>query len=363
MAAQYTHIAEKFGFVLVLCVLASGFFVSLTALPAAWQSPVTKKQPENILNGTLTSAYENAFAKKHILFDSARNMWGNMEYLGFKDGRNGVLIGENGWLFSTEEFSVTDKREDLVDHHIGLIEETSKTLENVNIALIIALVPAKARLYQDKLDRYRYPAQNAGLYDHLRDRLNSKGLNAPDLYKPLTLNENSFLRTDTHWSPQGAKIAAQVIAHSIAQNSDILLQEKTFITNTTANTQAHQHTGDLVRYIPGAAFKLKTESVDVFETTALQNPSSADVLFGDEHFPVTLVGTSYSANPLWHFEGHLKQALQADVLNFSDEGQGPFQVMKRWLSSAEFSTSKPQIVIWEIPERYFVLSDANHKKL
>jgi len=58
--------------------------------------------------------------------------------------------------------------------------------------------------------------------------------------------------------------------------------------------------------------------------------------------------------PEWNFAGFLKEQLHADILNFSDPGQGPFAVMEKYLSSDDFKNTPPRLVIWEMPERYFL---------
>ncbi|MEN0001344.1 MAG: alginate O-acetyltransferase, partial [Pseudomonadota bacterium] len=63
-------------------------------------------------------------------------------------------------------------------------------------------------------------------------------------------------------------------------------------------------------------------------------------------------GTSYSAVPAFHFEGFLKQALSADVVNAAAIGQGPFKPMEDFLVTLDALTTPPSQVIWEIPERY-----------
>jgi alginate O-acetyltransferase complex protein AlgJ len=67
---------------------------------------------------------------------------------------------------------------------------------------------------------------------------------------------------------------------------------------------------------------------------------------------VALVGTSFSAKSDWNFLGFLQNALAAEVLNFSAEGQGPFAPMQTFLASDTFKNTPPKLVIWEIPVRY-----------
>jgi alginate O-acetyltransferase complex protein AlgJ len=67
---------------------------------------------------------------------------------------------------------------------------------------------------------------------------------------------------------------------------------------------------------------------------------------------VAIVGTSYSAEPAFHFEGFLKQALSADVINLALEGKGPFKPMDEALQGTILEDTGVRVVVWEIPERY-----------
>ena len=71
---------------------------------------------------------------------------------------------------------------------------------------------------------------------------------------------------------------------------------------------------------------------------------------------MALIGTSYSAIEKWNFEGALKSALQADVLNLADEGQGPLEPMAKFLKDTDFSRTNIKLVVWEIPERFITTS-------
>ena len=72
---------------------------------------------------------------------------------------------------------------------------------------------------------------------------------------------------------------------------------------------------------------------------------------------MALVGTSYSANPLWNFDGFLKEELEADVLNVADERMGPFETMQKYLKDEALETNPPKLIIWEVPERYLPIPD------
>ena len=68
---------------------------------------------------------------------------------------------------------------------------------------------------------------------------------------------------------------------------------------------------------------------------------------------IALIGTSYSANPLWSFEAQLKAALGRDVLNFSEAGPWPDGADGDFPREAQNAArSRAKAVIWEIPLRY-----------
>jgi len=117
------------------------------------------------------------------------------------------------------------------------------------------------------------------------------------------------------------------------------------------------HKGDLLEFIPVGEFfekaGLETETLKTLSLIKQESDEPEEIdLFGDDNPPITLVGTSYSANKLWGFDQYLKEIFQSDILNAADEGQGPFQTMETYLNNDAFQNNPPQLLIWEIPERY-----------
>ena len=271
-----------------------------------------------------THNFEDTFNEAHPLLNPAKALWGAVQYHLFKEGRDGVIIGDNGWLYTTEEFEYAPA---LYDARMQKIIGIDALLNAQNIDLIVALLPAKSR-------------KHVSTYNDTIAAFKKHGIAAPSIPR----EDITFLKTDTHWSPEGAKATAEILAHNINLKNQTLFK--------TVKTGAEIFRGDLTRYIPGAPVDRYTETINTFET---HNPN-AD-LFGDQTFDITLVGTSYSADPRWHFEGFLKTALQTDILNVSDEGLGPFAVMENWLKSEAFKAHKPKLVVWEIPMRTLTMKD------
>ena len=76
-------------------------------------------------------------------------------------------------------------------------------------------------------------------------------------------------------------------------------------------------------------------------------------MFGSSVTPVVLTGTSYSLRG--NFQGHLQQALSARVLNAAKDGAGFVQATGDYLNDEAFQTDPPQVLVWELPERFLTL--------
>ena len=61
-------------------------------------------KPEPFVTGQWASAYEKNFNKNILLYEPSVNAWGLMNYALFRNGKDGVLVGEDNWLFTQEEF-------------------------------------------------------------------------------------------------------------------------------------------------------------------------------------------------------------------------------------------------------------------
>lgn len=315
---------------------------------------------EDSIKGKATRAFEDKFAQAAPAYDLSRTLWGTVDYLLFHEGRDGVIVGNDGWLYSSEEFSWPKNADETVRRNLEYVAAAQAQLSQKNIPLLVAVVPAKARVKGEYLGRFRLPEGRGALYDRIVSDLSAKGMTVVDLRGVMTATPDSFLRTDTHWTPDGAKAAAEKIAESLkglAAARGVPFGTAAFSSSVDQADQVHS--GDLLRYVPMGRFAERGPAPDRFSQykteSAGTNEGGGD-LFGDAVIPYTLVGTSYSADERWNFAGFLKQSIGADVLNAADPGQGPFATMKAYLESKAFLDTPPQFIIWEMPERYFPIS-------
>ena len=328
----------------MLVFLAGGFLLTLL-------NPATFRPPHNaeVLSGEWTASYQAAFEDELPLRQTAVESWTLLTYLAFAEGRPGVLVGDGGWLFTTEEFAPNPDADTSLSVSLSEVEQVKSELDALGVELVIALVPAKARLYADNLGRYTLPAAARERYESARGHLSALGVTVPDLLTPLQeamAESDVFLRTDTHWTPFGARVVAETLASAVGS-----LDTDTFETRELGTTRHH---GDLLGFIPLGSFQERfgPEPDTLRQLETVQTSERGGGLFDEVEIPVALVGTSYSAHRAWNFAGALRQALGADVLNVAEEGAGPLAPMERYLSGGRFAETPPELIIWEVPERY-----------
>lgn len=347
-------------FVAVVCTL------SLSAMYRARsvQLPVAAE----VWRGQAAQALEHQIDERFPLRRLGINVWAAIDWLLFHEGRPGVVAGRDGWLYTDEEFKVDTDAAAIATQNLGLVEWVHAQLRRDGVALVVAVVPAKTRIYPEYLRRQPPPLQRA-LYTTIRDALHQDGIDAPDLRAALSVAKThgaTYLRTDTHWTAFGAASAAAQIAHNLrAHDAEVL--PPAAADYLTQHDGDETYRGDLVSFLPFDPYFSELlpplERIPRWRTLA-QSPSSggdaddaddADALFGDAAAAaVVLLGTSYSANAHWNFLGALRQALSTDVVSYAREGVGPFVPMLDYLHGEDYARAKPRVVIWELPERYVI---------
>ena len=334
--------------------LAAGLLLAL-ANPALLDSP-----REPLLDGSWAAAYQEQFDSESLLFDPATTLWGVIDYALFDQGRPGLLIGSDGWLYSTEEFAYPSQPElaaTLLEARLAEIAAVDERLQQQGVELVVALLPAKARVYPEHLGRYELPEGPSVRYREALARLQERGVTVADLLPPLLAAKEHgpvFLRTDTHWTPFGARVAARQVAAEVSRLGPFQwLDEQEYV---SSSSEPRPYRGDLTRFLPlGPLYGSIGPADDLLREVETSSSSAAGSdLFASVQLPVVLVGTSYSQDERWNFAGWLRQALGNDVLVAAQRGEGPFTPMTEYLEGEAFSTAPPRVVVWEIPERYLV---------
>ncbi|UZE96307.1 alginate O-acetyltransferase [Alkalimarinus alittae] len=329
-------------------------------------------QDKSWITGDQAAAFEDHYDDQLPIKNIGVNVWAAIEYALFNEGRSGVEIGKEGWLFSSEEFKAYSADQNHTAQNLDTIKAIATQLKQQNIQLVVAVVPAKASIYPEYLGDHRPSNSASQRYLSFTQWLQAEGIHWTGFKEPMLQTKDAqqmYLRTDTHWTPAGAKIAATQLKETIASLDAEILGDSTQFSTSVLTSQ--QHEGDLMSFIPFRDYfswmgpQPETIEPQVTQINSATSLDDADaLLFADEpSFDITLVGTSYSANKLWNFPGALEQQLGQEILNYAEEGKGPIEPMITYLSSEDFANAPPRILIWEFPERFLPIKYKTHTEM
>ena len=356
--------------------LCAGSFVCLMVY-GLYQFTVAATHPDglampsgikNFRDGVTTQAIEKALDLKLPARDTVIAFANTIRYQLFGASGDQVRTGNNGWLFLTDEIkfegisagqSLLNDPSTSIQQRTEFIAAIAKRLQAQGVTLVVALVPDKARVYQTQLKSQSYPADNANKYGNVLKQLQRRQVHVVDLLEPFNqaakVNQSKevYYRTDTHWNQNGAQIAAAQIAIHIKKLA-IPLEPTQFQTTVASNST--ERVGDLIRLmglgIVPSALRPSPDTEAVAATTEIRkgvDKNSSAGLFGDASVSVALVGTSYSLRG--NFHGYLQEALATKILNTAKDGGGFLQALTAYVQDDAFKSSKPKVIVWEIPER------------
>ncbi|NRA55789.1 MAG: hypothetical protein HRU23_16750 [Gammaproteobacteria bacterium] len=332
-----------------------GLTLTFTLLSHLDWNKITVNPQLSWTNGQQFSGIEQQYNQSFLARQFAINLWAAANFFLFNQGDSGVIVGHNNWLFTSEELNNTPSNADEVMQRLATIEQARQQIEQHGARLVVSIVPSKARVYSEYLPQ-ALPEHANARYRFFSEWLEKNQIDHIGLL-PALIPQNdlaTFVKNDTHWSPKGAQLAAQFIAQQLQSNyRDFEWHSSKF--NTLVEDSA-PYRGDLLNYLPLEPYfsflSPKNPNIKPFITQSLDEVG----LFDDIQYPITLVGTSYSAKHEWNFVGALQQYTGVNILDMSQQGKGPFLPMTEYLQSNDFKQQPPKLIIWEIPERYLVIS-------
>lgn len=286
-----------------------------------------------------------------------------------------VREGCRGWLFLAEELAPQSDANAHLEARAQAVERVQAMLSQRGIHLVIALVPDKSRIARDQLCGLARPAAVDGRAVEWVRRMAAAGVVTVDLTVPLAAlkaaGAEPFLRTDTHWTAEGAEVSARAVA-DVVRRFGLQALPPHVLDVTTA--PAARRPGDLVRLagIDGLPLSLQPAPEDaVVRTftprtegtatggTAPAGQTEAD-LFGDSALPgLALIGTSFSRTS--HFADFLARDLGTPVPNLARDGGNFWGAAGAYFNSPAFRDTPPKLVVWEVPERALQLPIAGEQ--
>ncbi|MEW6444698.1 MAG: alginate O-acetyltransferase AlgX-related protein [Pseudomonadota bacterium] len=360
---------QVWGFIVAFALLIAGFVAS--NLIALHDGKLEKTQEQG-WNGFSQGKPMQALAtdlRRTPLADWTGARQRELGWLLFDDLGPRVREGCSGWLFLMDELKSYPMARENAETRARTVIAIHHALHERGSRLIVALVPDKTRIEQDRLCDLPRPRSLEARSQSWLNLLRANGVETIDLAPPLREIKQrdgaAFDRTDTHWTLAGAEASAHAIAermHAMGHTPAAPLRFE------RSREETRPRWGDLVRLagldtLP-EALRPEPDQVAPYRFAAMpaDTATSAADLFGDTaNDRVTLVGTSFSRNA--QFSDFLADSLTSEVGNLAKDGGGFAQSMSDFIKK-ELHTGEgtPPWVIWEIPERVLQepLGDPDH---
>ena len=256
------------------------------------------------------------------------------------------------------------------------LAELSRVLADHGTTLVYVNVPTKGQAMPGYLPPeaigYGYdPAVMSANYLDVVNRLNAAGVAAPDLMtamKSAADGTKVFFRSDFHWTPDGARLAAKAIGAVIRAHPAYAAVTPVAFTSAEGTPEIafsgmrRELQTECTESLPQAeavtwvTTRADTagpvnDASDIFATAPDAAPAGALDIFGTGEASATLalVGTSFSDSDINNFSGFLSEYSGIETVNYAITGGNQFGSITSYLTSREFAEKRPTFLVWENP--------------
>jgi hypothetical protein len=324
-------------------------------------------------------AYEKDLADRLVVAAPLRSVYAELGDRLLRRGSSKVLFGDDGWLFYVDDVTylaaggLSEVRagdahhvDTRPNHALEVIQAFERDLHRLGITLVVVAVPEKATLYPERL----VPSiaadaapNNRGLVDAL-DALERSGVHVIELTEPLLAAKargvEVFLPRDTHWSPQGAAVAAEFVAGRLRALGATPNGKRTAFDHAEVAFRARGDLYGMLAYADrGALFSPMTFTVEQVVTrkdhAATQASDSPVLLLGDS-FSIYYGDAALGVGRLGGFADHLADelGLPLDVIAIPAGGANR---SREALALRREGLGEKRLVLWEFAERELIDRD------
>jgi len=261
------------------------------------------------------------------------------------------IPGIDGWIFFAPELKHLNDTEGLTNQienpqALEAIVDFHQQLQKAGIRLLVVPVPAKAAIYPDKLTIGLQPPASLPFTadSDFCAQLRSNGVTVLDLADTFHQNRDKgaplYCKTDSHWSPEGIRIAASEISKNLTDLSGSQSDPSTPMTNSP---QSLTFRGDLSP-TNGSTETVTLNSISSEGHPVIVSRSSPVLLLGDSHNLVFHSGGDMHAVGAG-LPDQLAQALGFPVDLVAVMGSGA-TAARRSLARRHDNLAGKKVVIW-----------------
>jgi alginate O-acetyltransferase complex protein AlgJ len=265
-----------------------------------------------------------------------------------------VVVGGDGWLYPIWD---EVRRFDAARFKVAtqVINDAVAIMKKAGIETVISLTPSKSRIYREYLPKdFAWNPDADKRYAMALDVLRKPGTLVPDLAttfmeaRKANPAEQYFFKTDTHWTPVGAELAAVAISKEVLAKIKLPPSAKPG-TQLGDYMEMIQSKNDLSDQLPASEkpkypkerYRIRKEGSGNGEAAGLLEDDSADTV---------LIGNSYT-QPKYGFASELSKGLNRPVgLTWRVHQFGSYDILLEYFKTAAFKQGRPKLIIWDFEE-------------
>jgi hypothetical protein len=311
--------------------------------------------------------YEQTLEETSLVVRQLRPWMQYLEWRFLADAGEKAVVGRHGWLFYRPSVRYAIERQ-TVNHEsdsadpLPAIRSFRDQLQARGIRLLVVPVPGKESVYPGMLARR---AEHAGVVvseqtRRLLDQLERSGIEHVDLFEVFRRSQQDerrsdparlYLAQDSHWSPEGARVAAGAVARR-ALDGGLLNRGVQAYSLRSVTVRRH---GDLVEMlqVPQIERALEPETLACQQVVRSDSgtpyrdaPQSEVLVLGDSFLRIYETDEPGSAG----FIAHLARELGQPLTSIVNDG-GASTLVRQALARRPALLLNKKLVIWEFAER------------
>jgi alginate biosynthesis protein AlgX len=236
----------------------------------------------------------------------------------------------------------------LGDDTIAMISDLSQALSTRGTTLVLLPVPTRAQVMSRGLPQMAFylgydAAASIAVYEDMMRRLKNAGVTSADPHRALRAaalaGERPFFQTDQRPTSTGTRLLASSVGAAIADHPDLAGVARGTFTSTVGEDVT---LSSAMRTQVQTACQTQVPRVN----TAVVNTTISGTVPPDKS---VVLGTSITSTTELNLVGFLSEATGLKTLGYGVPKGGAFAAMSSYLTSTDFQTTPPRVLIWEFP--------------
>jgi alginate biosynthesis protein AlgX len=282
-----------------------------------------------------------------------------------------MVQGYDGWFFRLqgdlrEDFQLFEEASNYITRLVNIFKQRGTTMVFLSVPSKGIVAHEHLDMSAEKLRSYQLEAAKES-YGQFVTQMAKTGLLIPNIQQALEGQKDKigsfFFKRDHHWTSDGARMGAQAIGEMIRNAPEYKnLKPATYVSKQSGTQMMkHKMALELQRL---CQTEMPPEEYPRYNTSMEQaaDASGEDALFGDVGGggdPVALVGSSFSAEEEFNFDGFLSEYTGLPIANHAISGGLLFNAIISYTSSPQFEQEQPPFIIWEAPAIYNLNENAS----